>query len=133
MIHLLASDYEDIPSMWFHVFSVYFDRLSRGVNCSLKMTCAIVFTDLAAKLCVLNIIKEKEFLFYCVPNDFQNEHPKSEERTLTDIDGLVLVKHSSYINRASFNMTLRLFNVSQYRLFASTGSNKVNLTSVKSD
>lgn len=66
-IHLIASDYKDILSKWFRIYSTYLDIHSRVVSWlvsrPLTVSCVLVFAALECRLCILDVtIKGKTLL-----------------------------------------------------------------------
>ena len=64
--HFIPSDYLNVLTKRYDLFSAYFDSHSRGVSWlishSLKATCSLVFADPAGRICVVDItIKEDTF------------------------------------------------------------------------
>lgn len=79
--HFIASNHEDVLVRKFHLFSAYFDcHYLRGAswlaNCSLSMTCSLLFADTPSS--VLNVtLKKKVFQLIGVyaPNNSKEHLP----------------------------------------------------------
>lgn len=81
-IHLIASDYKDILSKWFRLYSAYFDSRFRGVSWLIRRpltaSCAHVFADSEGRICVLDITikgKSLRFIGFMRPTTRRSEWP----------------------------------------------------------